>query len=240
MNNFEISVIMPMYNAENIESNLKEVSSSLAMINPNYEIIVVNDGSTNNCFAEARRFAKNNQRIKIASYEKNKGKGNAIKYGFNFVKGNYVTFLDCGGDLDTKQIKNFMSVMQKENADIVIGSKKHPQSKVHYPLMRRIMSGIYRRVNKILFGLDVNDTQVGLKLFKKKVLEEVMPKIAIKRFAFDLELLVIANKLGFKIVEAPITLRYKFNSTINIKAVYFMLQDTAAIFYRDKILRYYE
>ncbi len=229
-----------MYNADKIADNLKEVTHSLAKINKDYEIILVNDGSKNNCFEEAKKYALKNKKIKVVGYARNKGKGNALKYGFNSATGDYVTFLDCGGDLDTKQIKNFLMIMEKERADIVIGSKKHPKSRVHYPLMRRIMSGIYRRVNYVLFGLDVKDTQVGLKLFKKRVLNEVMPRIAIKRFAFDLELLVIANKLGFKIVEAPITLTYKFQSTINIKSVFWMLWDTAAIFYRDRILRYYE
>lgn len=240
MKNYKLSVIMPMYNSYKIENNLKEVTGSLSKINPNYEVIIVNDGSTNGCFEEARRFSRKNKKVKVVGYKKNKGKGSALKYGFNYVSGNYVTFLDCGGDLDTRQIKNFLAIMDAEHADIVIGSKKHPKSRVHYPLMRRIMSGVYRMINKILFGLDVNDTQVGLKLFKKALLNEVMPRIAIKRFAFDLELLVIANKLGYRIAEAPITLTYKFKSTIDIRAVFWMLLDTAAIFYRDRILKYYD
>ena len=236
----KLSVIMPMYNAENIVENLREVSKILSKINENYEIVLVNDGSKNNCFEEAKRFAKKNKKIMVRGYKQNKGKGSALKYGFGFVSGDYVTFLDCGGDLDSNQIRNFIDIMQKENADVVIGSKKHPKSKVHYPLMRRIMSGIYRRMNQILFGLDVKDTQVGLKLFKRKVLEEIMPRIAIKRFAFDLELLVIANKLNYKIAEAPIVLKYRFQSTINMRSVFWMLWDTAALFYRLKILKWYD
>ncbi|MDP1728808.1 MAG: glycosyltransferase family 2 protein, partial [archaeon] len=157
-----------------------------------------------------------------------------------FVKGDYIAFVDSGRDLNPKQLIDFLKIMSNENTDIVIGSKKHKDSKVHYPFTRRVMSGVYRTMNRILFSLDVKDTQVGLKLFKRKVLNEVMPRIAIKRFAFDLELLVIANKRGFKITEAPITLHYQFQSTINMKAVFWMLWDTAAIFYRDKILHYYD
>ena len=102
------------------------------------------------------------------------------------------------------------------------------------------MSRIYQTLNNMLFNLKIQDTQVGIKLFKKKVLERIMPKIAIKRFAFDLELLVLANKYNFKIIDAPVIIRYKFGSTINLFAVFWMLLDTAAIFYRLKILRYYD
>ncbi len=234
----KLSVIMPMYNPKEIVRNLKEATIALEKITSSYEIILVNDGSTNNCFEEAKKFK--NKKVKVVGYEKNQGKGYAIKYGFKFVKGDYVAFVDSGRDLNPKQLKDFMAVMEKTKTDIVIGSKKHPLSKVHYPLMRRIMSAIYRNFNYLVFNLNVKDTQVGLKLFKRKVLNEVMPRIAIKRFAFDLELLVIANKRGFKITEAPIVLNYKFQSTINITAVFWMLWDTAAIVYRDKILKYYD
>jgi glycosyltransferase involved in cell wall biosynthesis len=233
----KLSVIMPMYNSHEITRNLKEASKILGQVTSDYELILVNDGSTNGCYEEALKFKHKN--IKIVGYKKNQGKGNAIKYGFGFAKGKYVAFVDSGRDLNPRQLKDFMIRMEKENADIVIGSKKHPESKVHYPPLRRFMSGVYQILNRILFNLNVKDTQVGIKLFKKEVLDEVMPKIAIKRFAFDLELLVIANKKGFKIVEAPIVMRYQFHSTVNTKQIFWILWDTAAIFYRDKILNYY-
>lgn len=238
MKSVKLSVIMPIYNSKDIIRNLKEACAMLEKITPDYELVVVNDGSKNNCFEEAKK--SKNKHIRLVGYKKNQGKGYAIKYGFDFVNGDYVAFVDSGRDLNPRQLRNFIEVIEKEKTDIVIGSKKHPLSKVHYPLMRRIMSGIYRNINRIMFGLDVKDTQVGLKLFKRKVLIEVMPRVAIKRFAFDLELLVIANKRGFKITEAPITLNYRFRSTINIKSVFWMLWDTVAIFYRDKILKYYD
>jgi hypothetical protein len=88
--------------------------------------------------------------------------------------------------------------------------------------------------------LKLRDTQTGLKLFKRKVLEEVVPLLAIKRFAFDLELLVVARSLGYrKVMEAPVDLDYQFESTVNPQAVFNVLWDTAAIFYRLRILRFY-
>jgi len=233
----KLSIIIPMYNSKDIEKNIHAAINSLDEVTKDYEIILVNDGSTNDCFQKAKKLE--NKKLKVVGYSENKGKGSAIKYGFNSVKGEYVGFVESGGDINPKQLKNFIYIIEKENADIVIGSKRHPKSKVHYPPLRRVMSRCYQALNKILFNLEVQDTQVGIKLFKRKVLKRIMPKIAIKRFAFDLEILVLANKYGFKIVDAPVVIRHKFSSTINFSAVFWMLLDTAAIFYRLKVLHYY-
>jgi len=234
----KLSIIMPMYNSRDIILNLNETIKSLEKVTKDYEIILVNDGSINNCFREAKKFK--HKKVKVIGYGKNRGKGYAIKYGFNFTKGEYIAFVDSGRDLDPKQLKDFLNIVEKNKSDIITGSKRHPQSKVHYPLIRRYMSRTYQFVNKILFNLNIKDTQVGIKLFKREVLEKIMPKIVVKKFAFDLELLVLANKYNFKINEAPISMKYKFGSTINPSAVFWMLLDTAAIFYRLKILKYYD
>jgi glycosyltransferase involved in cell wall biosynthesis len=233
-----LSAIIPMYNEKNIYSNLKEAIKIFDGFTIPYEIIVVDDGSANDCFNEAKKIKSN--KVKVVGYKENKGKGNALKYGFNLAKGDYVAFVDADLEINPKQLKNFMKIMEEKNADIVIGSKRVAYSKVHYPFIRRLMSQIYQTLIKILFDLNVKDTQVGLKLFRAEVLRKVFPKILVKRFAFDLEVLVNANHLGYRIVEAPIELNYKFGSTVNLKAIYYILLDTAAIFYRLKILKYYD
>ncbi len=233
-----LSIIMPMYNSRDITTNIKEAIRRLNTIKISYELIVVDDGSTKNCFEEAKKIKIKN--VKVVGYKQNKGKGNAIKYGSGFVSGEYAAFVDSGRDIDPSQLSNFLKIMDDTGADIVIGSKRHRDSDVHYPLLRIFMSRIYQTANKIIFSLNVRDTQVGLKLFKSRIFNLIMPKVAVKKFAFDLELLVIANKLDAKIVEAPIKIRYRFGSSVNMKAVFWILWDTAAIFYRDKILHYYD
>jgi hypothetical protein len=110
-----------------------------------------------------------------------------------------------------------------------------------YPAFRRLQSALYQTLVRLLFSLNVRDTQTGLKLFRRQVLQEALPLLAIKRFAFDLELLVVARQLGYKkVCEAPIKLDYQFESTVNLGSAFFVLWDTAAIFYRLRILRYYE
>jgi glycosyltransferase involved in cell wall biosynthesis len=197
----------------------------------------VDDGSTNDCFKQAKKIKS--KKLKVVGYKTNKGKGNALKYGYNFVNGDYVTFIDADLDLHPDQIKGFFDYL--DGADAVIGSKRHKLSRVHYPGYRRVLSWFYQKFIFLLFGLNLRDTQSGIKLFKKELLDIVLPKVLVKKYAFDLELLVNAKKEGFKVNEAPIKLDYKFSGTgINLKQIYYMLLDTLAIFYRLRILKHYD
>jgi len=241
----KLSVLMPAYNkGEIVFEAITKVKEVLEDIGMKYEIVVVDDGSEDNTLKEIRRAEKKFENVKVVHYDQNRGKGHALKYGFEFTKGDLVFFQDADTDLHPKQLKVFLEYMKKNNADVVIGSKKHPESKVNYSFNRRFLSWGYHMIIYILFNLHVNDTQVGSKLFKREVLGEVFPKIIVKRWAFDLEILVNVNKLGYKIVEAPIDLKFKhFNSTIDrrlFSVIKNMLIDTLAIFYRDKILKYYD
>jgi len=136
---------------------------------------------------------------------------------------------------------NGQSVLTTLNADFVIGSKMHPNSKVNYPLLRKIISIGYYCIIRILFNLPCHDTQTGLKLFKRKVMEDVFPRILVKQFAFDLEVLVNACHLGFKLAEAPIILESKRDyGRIGANSIFITFMDTMAIWYRMYILKYYD
>ena len=145
----------------------------------------------------------------IGSNQQNFGKGRALKKAFKYASGDLIVWLDADLDLHPYQIKILYDIMVLNDADIVIGSKMHPNSKVNYPLTRKIISLGYYCIIRILFNLPCHDTQTGLTLFKRKVMEEVFLRISVKQFAFDLEVLVNAHHLGFKLVEAPIILENK-------------------------------
>ncbi|MDO8725193.1 MAG: glycosyltransferase [Candidatus Methanoperedens sp.] len=237
-----LSVVIPAYNEENrIKDTLIETCATLDSFPISYELIVVNDGSTDGTFVEASKIAEKRNNIKVVHYTQNGGKGNAVRYGCKFVTGNFVTFLDADLELHPKQLKGFFESMKKYDADIVVGSKRHPLSKVNYPYHRKILSWFYHLFVKAIFGLPVNDTQLGLKLFKREVIDSVIPKMLVKRYAYDVELLVIANRLGFSMVEAPIELNFKRNiGRVRLKDIRNIAIDTAAIFYRVYILKYYD
>jgi glycosyltransferase involved in cell wall biosynthesis len=235
----KLSVIVPAFReAGHIQENLGKLLGELDGLGRTYEVIVVSDGNTDETAREAERVVSPN--IKVIEYNRNMGKGYALRCGVVHSSGELVTFIDADMELDPKYIKPFVAVMDAFECDAVIGSKRHPMSRVHYPFFRRAQSTIYQLLIRLLFHLKVRDTQTGLKLFKRSVLEEVVPLLAIKRYAFDLELLVVARTLGYaKVMEAPVNLDYQFNSTVNLAAVWKILWDTAAIFYRLRVVRHY-
>jgi len=235
----QLSVVVPAYReGKRIYDNLMRLLDELNKLDATYEVVVVSDGNTDSTVREARRVRS--PRVRIFHYPMNVGKGFALSLGVAQSVGELVTFIDADMELDPANIAGFIEIMHSSKCDAVIGSKRHPQSKVAYPRLRRIQSWAYQMLVRLLFSLNVRDTQTGLKLFRRRVLLEALPLLAIKKFAFDLELLVVARQLGYvNVCEAPIVLDYQFESTVDFGSAWRVLWDTAAIFYRLRILRYY-
>ena len=241
-----ISVIIPVYRgAKTIERDINQVNTALFQLDIPYEIIVVVDGIVDKTFDRASKIAKKNKHLSVIGYAHNKGKGYAVRYGMARSKGNVIAFIDAGSDIRSEGLAMLFEHLHWYNADIIVGSKRHPVSKVHYPFFRIVLSWGYQMLIRILFGLSVRDTQVGMKLYRRTVLEDVLPRLLVKRFAFDIEILAVARHLGYRrIYEAPIELDFSEVSTIRSfalwKALLNMLWDTCAVFYRLHILHYYD
>ncbi len=238
-----LSVLMPAYNeAHSIAENVCETAETMRGLGIDFEIVVIDDGSMDGTDAAASSALRAwPDHVRIVRCNRNEGKGNALICGASYAKGDYVAFLDADMDLHPEQLADFFAIMNARNADVVIGSKFHPHSRVEYPVRRRVYSFFYYLLVRALFGLPVRDTQTGIKLFKRAVLERVLPRILVKRFAFDLELLANAHHFGYRIAEAPVTLNFKrVCSRLRLGAVYNVFLDTLAIFYRMRILHYYD
>lgn len=241
------SVIVPAYKQEKtIVRDLENIIKLLDGIDLNYELICVVDGNADNTFVVASDYFKRNNKVKVIGYDTNKGKGYAVRFGMAESRGDVIGFIDSGMDLNPSGLKLLLDLFTWRKADIVIGSKRHPESIVYYPWQRRILSFGYQMLVWLLFGLKVKDTQVGMKIFRREVLEKVLPRLLVKRFAFDIEILVVANYLGYKdILEGPVKIKLDFGgaSTLTsqkfLQTVLAMLIDTLAVFYRLRILNYY-
>jgi glycosyltransferase involved in cell wall biosynthesis len=237
-----LSVVIPVFNQEAaIVENVATIQSSIAAgLEEPFELIVVSDGSIDGTAERALEAAGGG--VRVIHYDRNLGKGYAIKVGALEGRGRYIAYIDADLDLDPAWLPLFVGTAEREKLDFAIGSKRHPDSDVHYPASRRAASWLYQQLVRILFRLDVRDTQVGLKVFRREVAEQVLPLLLVKRFAFDLELLAVSRALGFgRIRELPIRLDYRFTgSGVRSQAVVRALVDTAAIFYRLRILRYYQ
>jgi glycosyltransferase involved in cell wall biosynthesis len=235
----EMSVVVPTYHeAESIAANLGQLSSALEETGISFEVLVVADGDPET-FAAAR--AVHLPKVVTLGYSRNRGKGFAIRYGISQARGRLVTFIDSDMEVSPEEIGRMARLLDLYSADVVVGSKRHPLSQVKYPWPRRVQSLAYQLLVRALFRVKVRDTQTGLKMFRREVAERVVDAALVKRFAFDLELLVLARHFGYgRIIEAPVQIDYRFRSTTTPKAVFQTLWDTAAIFYRLRLIHWYD
>ena len=195
----ELSVIIPAYNEENLDEKIvKEVSDFFSKKEISYEIIVVDDGS---------EIPATSQFAKIVRLYKNQGKGFAVKTGMLQAVGNYVFFIDADHSININHFDLAIETLKKSNADISIGSLYQKESREiqNPPFYRKILGWVSRQIIKIFLSLKIKDTQRGFKLFNRKSVNLIFNKQKLSGWGFDFEILHIAQKNGFKIVEFPVT-----------------------------------
>lgn len=238
-----LSLVIPVYRGAGfIESSLRAVLKELdrALGRP-YEVVVVCDGDDDGTAEHARRVKS--ERVRVLDYSENQGKGHAICHGIAASRGRLIGWLDADMDLAPSVIVDAVRLFEAggEQIDAVVGSKRHPRSRVTYPAQRRVLSWGYQMLVRILFRVNVRDTQVGAKVLRRELLDTVAPLLLIKRYAFDLEVLAVGAEFGFdRITETPIELQYRFSGTgIDAPAVRRMFVDTLAIAYRIHVRHWY-
>lgn len=237
----ELSVVIPAYNEEDsVGETVTAVESVVSSVCPSHEIVVVDDGSDDRTRAALRTLAAAIETVGIVLRDENQGKGKAIRDGCLAASGEYVLVLDADGELEPSQIEAFLARTGRDGADVVIGSKRHPDSEVAYPRRRRLLSEAYSRMVRILFGLQVTDTQVGMKLLRQDAVERIMPLILVDGYAFDVELLALARRYGFSVVEAPVTVDFEGDSGVDWPAIVRIGLDTMGVFCRMKLMGSYE
>jgi hypothetical protein len=238
----DLTVVVPYYNpGKLLVPTIERLLSVLDASGATYEVIAVSDGSTDGSDRELDESLPGRPQLTNVVLAQNQGKGAALRVGLAKGHGRYLGFIDADGDLDPILLDSFQTMVGLYSPDIILGSKRHPLSEVEYPFLRRVYSWGYQQVVRIGFRLNIRDTQTGIKLIRRDVLSAVLPRMVEKRFAFDLELFVIARRLGYKrFLEAPIRLRHQFTSTVSWRSVYRSLLDTMAIWYRLRILHFYD
>ena len=237
-----VSILVPVYNIEkNIEKNINILIEKISPFIINFEIIISDDGSEDNSKEAIKKICEKNKNVFGVYSKENHGKGNALKRACEIANGKYIIFCDGDMEIEPSQLENFFEIMNKENADIVIGSKRHKDSVVNYSNIRKIISFVYFMFVKIFFHLPIQDTQTGLKLFKREAIINIFPRILVKAFAYDLEVLVACNSNGKKIVSAPVIVNpNRHFGFIKFSVLWKTFIDTLAIFYRLNIVKFYK
>jgi glycosyltransferase involved in cell wall biosynthesis len=237
-----LTVIVPAFKCKTVYRDLKSIERYLKGLSKPYEIICVVDGKADHHdHTKEIALRAKGKYIRVYAYRHNKGKGYAVRYGMARAKGDIIAFIDAGSDLNASGIVLALEHLKWYQADIIIGSKRHKASKVSYPSIRRLMSYLVQTATRFIFGINVSDTQTGLKIFRRPVLEAVLPRLVVKRWAFDLEILTVANRLGYsRIYESPIEINYNFASTVNFRSIINFFIDYLAIIYRIYFLHYYD
>ena len=234
----ELSVILPAYNeGAHIRANIQRVCEALKGLQ--FEIIVVDDGSSDNTFTESQRASESGLPVRAVRQEQNRGKGASLFHGFEFTRGERIAFLDSDLEIAPENLLALMKVMEERNADVVAGVKDLQDNQ--FPPARRLMSRGYRTMVAFLFGLTITDTQTGIKLFRRAVLSDAIPRVSARRFAFDIELLVAASRFGYRIVEQPVSIGYHRVGgfgRMSISNILGMFVDTLAIYYRASFWRW--
>ncbi len=223
-NNIFLSIIIPAYNEEKrIGDTLFSLKEYFKNKNYPYEVIVVNDGSKDNTENEVLKFQKEILNLKIINNNKNSGKGYAVKKGMLEAKGDFKLFMDADNSVKIDNLDIFLAYAKKDY-DIVIASIKMKNSEIKEENIwyRKLLGDISKYIIRLIAVSGVYDTQRGFKLFSKKAADAIFPKQTIKRWGFDVELIVIAKLLNFKIKELPV----KWDNPKGSKVTFFSYLNT--------------
>ncbi|KHE92953.1 MAG: glycosyltransferase family 2 protein [Candidatus Scalindua rubra] len=237
-----LSVVIPAYNEERIIGNtLEKIISYLKTENFEYEIIVVIDGSTDSTAEVVKKYEQLMDKLTILVNETTMGKGYSVKRGVLESKGDFVLFTDADLSTPIEEIGKLFFWLNKDY-DVAIGSRglKESQVEIHQSFVRGRMGKTFNKIMQLIIFTGFKDTQCGFKCFKRHSADKVFVKQIIRGFAFDVEILLIARRQGFRTKEVPVKwLNSPFSTVHIIKDSLSMLFDLFRIKYYDISKRYY-
>ena len=217
-NEIYLSIVIPAYNEEKrIGRTLEEIMSYLKTKGYEYEIIVIDDGSTDSTREIIRKFEGKDSRLRVIENKIGKGKGYSVRRGMLEARGIFALFSDADLSTPIEEIEKLIYWLGKDY-DIAIGSRDLPDSQVeiHQSFLREGMGKIFNKIMNLIVFTGFKDTQCGFKCFKRHVVNEVFSKQRINGFAFDVEIIQIAMQHGFRIKEVPVRWLNSPYSKVNV------------------------
>lgn len=230
-NEIHLSVIIPAYNeAKRLPATLKDVLAFLAKQTYTWEVLVIDDGSTDNTADMVRAVSISHPQVKLLQYGGNRGKGYAVRFGMTRAKGNYRLFMDADNATTIDHFSKFFPYFS-QGFDVVIGSRdvKGADIKVHQAWWKEKLGDLGNIWIQFWAVPGIKDTQAGFKIFSAKSASEVFPVLTIDRWGFDVEALAVARHLGYKISEQPIRWVNDPDSKVSPKAYAQVLKEVVQV-----------
>jgi glycosyltransferase involved in cell wall biosynthesis len=227
-----LSIVVPAYNeAARIESTLVRVLGCVERCGWDAEVLVVDDGSTDRTVAIVQQWMARNRRLHLIKNDGNRGKGYSVRNGLLQARGEILLFTDADLSAPMEEAERLFAALDA-GADVAIGSRWLDKQKqtVHQPVYRRFFGRCFNWVTRVAIGLPFKDTQCGFKAFQREAAQTIFRLQTIERWGFDPEILFIAQKLKYSIVEVPVTWGHDERSRISyLKDGMKMLEEMAEI-----------
>ncbi len=203
-----LSIIIPAYNEEQrLPATLDTVRRYLETKSYDFvEVLVVNDGSRDRTAEIVKEYAARDPRVRLIENPGNRGKGYAVRHGFTKAHGDWVLFTDADLSAPIEELDKLAAVIQENNSDGAIGSRALDRKLVgrHQSIARELSGRTFNLVMRLATGLPYLDTQCGFKVLSRKAARTVAARQQIDGFGFDVEILYIAKKRGFRVLEVPV------------------------------------
>jgi hypothetical protein len=228
----ELSVVIPFYNpGDSMRPTVQRLVDGMRRTGSGFELICVSDGSTDGSEASLDGIGPE---VRVLVNPANRGKGAALHTGFAHARGSWIGMVDADGDIDPLHLVDYLERAQAENAEVVYADKRLGASTSASSPVRKLVSFGFSSLVGTLFGLGVRDTQTGCKLFSRRTLQQVLPRLREERFAFDLEFFVAAKAAGVaRLVSAPVHLSERLaGSSVTAVTILRTLVDALTVFGR--------
>lgn len=216
----DISIIIPVYNeAKRLPVFLRDIFAYCKGRREfSFEVIVVDDGSTDDTITQARLFSKEFNHFQIIEIKNNRGKGNAVKKGLFAANSEICLFMDADGSVKPQEIDSNLHYITQDGYDIFIGSRvlKQEGCVLKGLWYRKVLGSIFNFLVHLLLFKEIEDTQCGFKIFKKEVIRPLFSRTYLEGFGFDIEVLYLAHKMGYIIKEGAVSWHHVGGSKINL------------------------
>ncbi|MEQ1851972.1 MAG: dolichyl-phosphate beta-glucosyltransferase [Chthoniobacteraceae bacterium] len=203
-----LSIVIPAYNeVHRLEASIRALREYLHSAPWSHEVLLVIERSTDGTLALARRLTEGHAAFRVIGHDVQRGKGHAVRSGMLHARGEIAFFMDADLSTPLQEMERFIARFSESPVvDVLVGNRQHARSEIlmRQHFLRRKMGQTFNAILRTIAGIRLADTQCGFKAFRRAAREAIFPLQKLDGFAFDVEVLLLAEKLGFKVEDMPV------------------------------------